>query len=232
MFSEKFNTEPDEDGEYFIDRDSVYFSIILNHLRYPNQKVDFNSYSEKELELIMLEIEFYGIETLKAQIPRFNVLTIGNFLKTQKLSNTTYKITKYDSSVGLQNQNSSIAFTQCKKWKVKQKTKSFSGNANLMVGMMNKDSIKVDGTNYNNIQNAQDRRFIHSSNGYKYPNQTGYGERFDRMNNSIIFEYKNGDLICDINGNSYGKAMTGLSGDQVPIIDVLGSADFEVEFLE
>ena len=77
MFSEQFNTEPDEDGEYFIDRDSVYFSIILNHLRYPNQKVDFNSYSEKELELIMLEIEFYGIETLKAQIPRFNVLTIG-----------------------------------------------------------------------------------------------------------------------------------------------------------
>ncbi len=33
VFSGKFNTSPDDDGEYFIDRDATHFDIILNHLR-------------------------------------------------------------------------------------------------------------------------------------------------------------------------------------------------------
>ena len=228
MFSGQFNTEPDEDGEYFIDRDSVYFPIILNHLRYPDQKVDFSLYLEKHLELIMFETEFYGIETLKAQIPQFKVLMIGKCLTSQRLSCTKYRVTKNLTN----GWNSAVAFTQCKKWKVIPITHGPS----FMVGVMNKDSINVDGTNYSSFQfgqNASDRCFIHSSNGYKYPNQSGYGERFDTSGNYIIFEYKDGDLICEINGKSYGKVMSGLSDDWVPLIEVNNSsATFDVEFLE
>jgi hypothetical protein len=38
MFSEEFHQQPDDDGEYYVDRDPTYFRIILNHLR---QESDF-----------------------------------------------------------------------------------------------------------------------------------------------------------------------------------------------
>ena len=33
MFSRRFDTKPDEDGIYFIDRDGTHFRYILNYLR-------------------------------------------------------------------------------------------------------------------------------------------------------------------------------------------------------
>jgi len=41
MFSSQFNTQADEDGEYFIDRNPKHFALILDYLRFVVAQFDY-----------------------------------------------------------------------------------------------------------------------------------------------------------------------------------------------
>jgi hypothetical protein len=68
MFSGQFNMEPDEDGEYFIDRNPKYFEIILDFLRKGN--VILHGMSQSELEELVEELHFYRLEELIGAIKK------------------------------------------------------------------------------------------------------------------------------------------------------------------
>ena len=59
MFSGRFDTKPNEDGSYFIDRDGTHFRYILNYLRTGQLVVPEDKIVRKEL---LTEAEFYQVE--------------------------------------------------------------------------------------------------------------------------------------------------------------------------
>ena len=62
MFSGKFCTKPNKDGEYFIDRDGSIFSHILNFLRSGHLIVDIND--DILVQKLVLEAHYYQIDAL------------------------------------------------------------------------------------------------------------------------------------------------------------------------
>jgi hypothetical protein len=68
MFSEEFHQQPDQDGEYYVDRDPAYFPIILNHMRGVDVKKKLAGLHLWEKSLIQQEVEFYQIESMKSLV--------------------------------------------------------------------------------------------------------------------------------------------------------------------
>ena len=69
MFSGRFDTKPDEDGTYFIDRDGTHFRYILNYLRTGQLVVPDDETVRLEL---LIEAKFYQVEGMtKALTPPF-----------------------------------------------------------------------------------------------------------------------------------------------------------------
>lgn len=84
--------EPDEDGEFFIDRDAKHFITILNYLRYDEAclqwaylwigrsgKMDLKGWKKLDLEKLQEDLDYYQIQlpeptttTLPFQIKRNN----------------------------------------------------------------------------------------------------------------------------------------------------------------
>jgi len=54
--------KPDEDGEYFIDREPKYFQLILQKLRYG--ECDYTNLSDFEKSIFKVDIDFYGLSSL------------------------------------------------------------------------------------------------------------------------------------------------------------------------
>ena len=68
MFSGRFDTKPDEDGTYFIDRDGTHFRYILNYLRTGELVVPDDKTVRHEL---LIEAKFYQVEgIIEALIPK------------------------------------------------------------------------------------------------------------------------------------------------------------------
>jgi hypothetical protein len=65
MFSEQFNTKPDKNGEYFIDRNPKHFHLILDYLRNPTKEVNLRELTTVQEEEFYDEVDFYSIESLK-----------------------------------------------------------------------------------------------------------------------------------------------------------------------
>jgi len=63
MFSERFNTQPDDDGFFFIDRDYKFFSLILNHMRGVDISEPLRDLSKKDRAMLLQEVEFYQISS-------------------------------------------------------------------------------------------------------------------------------------------------------------------------
>ncbi|PFX14186.1 BTB/POZ domain-containing protein KCTD6, partial [Stylophora pistillata] len=59
MFSGRFDTKPDEDGTFFIDRDGTHFRYILNYLRTGELVVPDDKTVRHEL---LIEAKFYQVE--------------------------------------------------------------------------------------------------------------------------------------------------------------------------
>ena len=59
MFSGRFDTKPDEDGTYFIDRDGTHFRYVLNYLRTGELVVPDDKTIRHEL---LIEAKFYQVE--------------------------------------------------------------------------------------------------------------------------------------------------------------------------
>jgi len=68
MFSEYCNMQPNEDGEYFIDRNPTHFALILDHLRGIDVKKDVRDLSRRERELFIQEVHYYGIRSLYPEV--------------------------------------------------------------------------------------------------------------------------------------------------------------------
>jgi hypothetical protein len=67
MFSGQYCTDPDEDGEYFIDRSYTHFDKILNYLRTDTIFLPEDEKSRKEL---LIEAQFYQLNSLVQLIKR------------------------------------------------------------------------------------------------------------------------------------------------------------------
>jgi hypothetical protein len=226
MFSENFNTQPDEDGEYFIDRNPEHFHLILDYLRNPTKEVNLNEMTKKQLEDFHYEVDFYAIHSLKKIeiIPKFDVLAMGKELNSQRLSENKFRITKSGSDAW----NSNIIFTPCKKWKITM----VQNSTYVMCGVIDQNSVIIDGSNYGSTG-----YYVFNYGGTKYScngsSNTAYGQSFNSNSQTCILNFENGSLSCNINGTSYGNAYTGLNSNHVPSFDVrTPNACFDVEFLE
>jgi hypothetical protein len=226
MFSEEFNTQPDEDGEYFIDRNPEHFHLILDYLRNPTKQVNLSEMTKKQVEDFYYEVDFYSIHSLmKIEIiPKFDILAIGKDLNSQKLSDSKFRITKS----GVNGWNANVIFTPCKKWKI---TMIQSCNA-VMCGVVDQNAVNINGSNYNTTG-----YFVYGANGTKYScsgqNNSSYGQLFNGNSQTCIFTFENGNLSAVINNTSYGNAYSNLNLNLVPSFDVsTPNACFEVEFFE
>eukprot|EP01080_Neovahlkampfia_damariscottae_P008903 gene8903-851_t len=220
MFSGQFNSHPDDEGEYFIDRDPTYFEIILNHLRYPEKHVDFTHFNARQLKDFQYEVDFYGIETLKSKI---EILDIGIHLSAQQLSPTKFRITK----TNLNGWNASIVFSACKKWKM---TSVYCCNG-IMAGVVDRNTVRINSENF-----KTSGFYVDSDYGYKQSKNgdySGFAKGFRSENDFVIMEFDNGNLHCVVNGKSYGNAYQGIDNELLPSFDVLNAnCVFDVEFIE
>ena len=117
MFSEQFDTKPDEDGEVFIDRDPKHFPLILSYLRNPTMMVDVSDLDEKRLLEFKTEIDYYQIQSLREIKQKVKVIektkiteTYGNNLTVVDHGNGKMTVTKLETN----GWDSGIIFPSCK----------------------------------------------------------------------------------------------------------------------
>eukprot|EP01125_Pyxidicula_operculata_P022867 TRINITY_DN963_c0_g1_i1.p1 TRINITY_DN963_c0_g1~~TRINITY_DN963_c0_g1_i1.p1 ORF type:complete len:261 (+),score=4.28 TRINITY_DN963_c0_g1_i1:50-784(+) len=67
MFSGHFNTQPNEDGSFFIDKDPFAFRHILNYLR-GDLECYIKYLSDQELSILLHESIYYGLKGLEETI--------------------------------------------------------------------------------------------------------------------------------------------------------------------
>jgi hypothetical protein len=60
MFSGNFSVTPDDKGEFFIDRDPKFFSLILNYMR--RGTVNIKDLREGELDELKEELQYYCLD--------------------------------------------------------------------------------------------------------------------------------------------------------------------------
>jgi WD40 repeat protein len=76
-FSEEFSPQPDDNGEYFIDRDPAVFPIILNHLRGIEVKAQIAELTSSQKEILKSDIDYYYIASLFDYYPELQHSTLG-----------------------------------------------------------------------------------------------------------------------------------------------------------
>lgn len=76
MFSEEFNTQPDEDGEVFIDRNGKHFGIILEHLRGVDVSKAIAALDPVGKHELAQEVQFYQIGSLEHFFPDVFPMTL------------------------------------------------------------------------------------------------------------------------------------------------------------
>jgi hypothetical protein len=222
MFGETFNTQPDDDGEFFIDRSPQYFQIILDYLRNPTKELDLSDLNEKQLKEFFYEVDFYSIKSLHFVPQKVNeILGIGDKLSIKKLDTNKFRISKSNSGKW----DANITFSSCKKWKITCIQNCFS----LAVGVIDKKLVNV------NALNSFNGYFIYSNGGTLYSkdgnNCDPYAKSFYSSGQVSQITFEDGELKFSMNGKSYGAAFKGLPDDLVPSFDVgSSSACFDIEF--
>jgi hypothetical protein len=94
MFSKEFHQQPDDDGEYYVDRDPTYFRIVLNHLRGVDVKKALSGLNQWEKSLIQQEVEFYQIESIKPLVGLPRSILGPNDRKFKKIQQSSNNITQ------------------------------------------------------------------------------------------------------------------------------------------
>lgn len=69
MFSEEFATQPDEDGEVFIDRNGRHFDIILDHLRHIDVSKEIAALDPISRHKLAQDVRFYQVQSLEHFFP-------------------------------------------------------------------------------------------------------------------------------------------------------------------
>jgi hypothetical protein len=63
----QFNTKPDKEGHYFIDRNPTMFPYIISYLRDPKNVPNFKRIEKEDImKELADEVEFYQIQSLRA----------------------------------------------------------------------------------------------------------------------------------------------------------------------
>ena len=97
MFSGRFDTKPDEDGTYFIDRDGTHFRYILNYLRTGELVVPDDKTVRHEL---LIEAKFYQVEGIIKELtpkPAFEASEILSAVQGKTLMKWLKKTPGLDS---------------------------------------------------------------------------------------------------------------------------------------
>jgi len=210
MFSGKFSMKPNENGEYFIDRDPTYFGHILNYLR--KGTIDMGKFEQNQLIDLKEEIEYYQIESLS-----------GIF--EEQSSSVTFMPHYHGSTIQLSNDNKCALYTG-RGWKGAAlatqssifSVKLITNGSAFMIGMAPK-SINLEKYNYssNGWYLYSFDGTLHSLNEYT----RRYSPSCSDSGTVIGVEWfkEKGELHFSINGKSYGLAFTGVFGDLYPAFD-------------
>eukprot|EP01080_Neovahlkampfia_damariscottae_P008236 gene8236-61_t len=221
MLGKNFNTQPDEDGEYFIDRNPEYFHLILDYLRNPTKDLDLSDLNPKQLKEFQYEVDYYSIRSLQVEPQKIiEIIAIGDKLSVKKLDVNKYRISKSNSS----NWDANISFSSCKKFKIT----AIQNCVSLAIGFIKKENLNV------NEMNMYNGYFILSNGGVlcsKNDNFKSYGKSFYYSGHLIEVIFENNTLSFLIQGKNFGTAYTGLDSNLIPSIDVgSASACFDIEF--
>jgi hypothetical protein len=196
MFSDQFQTKPDEKGQYFIDRDPSLFKYIINYLRSSFNEPDwYKLYNKGLLEKFEDEVEYYQIHSLRDKIASeivlrshpLEILVCSPFFKVEWPDpGRSVMITRPVDRWGTRG----ILFEKCMKWRFKLLTHCGS----IQIGMIAPRKFNVDTTS--------------SGNGW-YVGNDGFLYSVDRnagqwstigwdIGDVVDFEYKNGTLSVGI----------------------------------
>jgi hypothetical protein len=239
MFSEQFQTKPDEKGQYFIDRDPALFKYIIRYLR--NRTVDPNWKKlvlQDRLTEMLDEIEYYQIRSLRPLIelalPKVDISRMtAEHVEVQILgAMATVKIpTDQETWVTVQ-------FKACTRWRIKilhlpesdhnmeardSSTVASDEETNqpretILIGVCEPSTFKRDVTNDRN-NGAFYVNNIGGRTSDAYDNQK-WGIPEFKMGDVIDFECGEGKLNIAINGKHFGTAYTKIPKSCTPAIEL------------
>ena len=168
MFSSQFNKEPDEDGEYFIDRNPKHFELILEALRQvPTVSERISKMDSLEKEEFKHEVEYYQIPSLLEKVaPKKAIDQIPAFIPDFSGANVSLQGKKFTKIGGGNGFNATALCTKSTKWAIK----ILNGGDNSMIGLAPK-TFQKDTSIYNNCG-----WYLYLINGTLY-SQSGDGGR-------------------------------------------------------
>jgi len=257
MFSSG-NFEPDENGEYFFDRNPEYFPLILDYLR--GSDIDWKALKNEE-ERFFRELDYFQIqsnsddpdfllkvETMRAKCEerkrdrdekreiyekRLKLLAQGKFEFEMK-SMSTYLV-KTATTEGFKfNKNQGGTSDNCGVLFQSASKWSVTIKSGCSGGLM----IGVAPANFQTgaSQYSTCGHYIHTGTTTKYAQGGVSNQSFsspitkcDNNNDVITVEYKSGNLSFNINGTNCGTAYTGLQTDLFPAISYIYNQGAEFE---
>jgi hypothetical protein len=230
MFSEEFNTQPDKDGHYFIDRSPLMFPYILDYLRNPLSLPDLEKIkNDKLLKRFEDEVEFYHISSIKTAKSSNGVCNslkdLTEDVKTGSLIHHTvldgiHRFTK------TRNDWDGILMFPCKKWKIIVTDRGIKYRTTYAYGaMIGVSQDLFDATKHPNHtfpDQSCDGWFVSTLDGTLCSpdgcSKKHWGCVTLMEYDEAIFEFKNGGLEVTINEEKYGFAFKGLSSSLCPAI--------------
>ncbi len=219
MFSGNYNTEPDEDGEYLIDRDGTWFRDILNYLR--DGDLDLSDLTIKQRNEFLHECQFYQIRSLLDRIQTKQIQFLPEFCSRHLSLTDQYKRAKKVS--GGNYNNCGLLASQTNEYTI-----LLVNNCKyLMVGFSTKIGFDIHGRNYNRCG-----YFLYCAYGnlwFKDSKDSGrayLNQRCDKPGTMITVKWdqETKTISYSINGEDKGLAFEDVFEDELyPSFDIYDS---------
>jgi hypothetical protein len=262
MFSDHFDSTPDKDGTYFIDRDSDLFVPIIRYLRNPTALPDFIQLDKDGLfDLFEQEVDFYQIRSLKeimTEYIRIKATSTGfpieRVIRCGKselwVDGTT--IFAFQKCEAIQTE---IVLHPCNKWKIRIPGKPNTLRVGVVTenyalyGLLNPVEIQkaIEESRYEN-DNENDACCIISSLGNRWfwpecldhiysvqPQRDWKCPRFDTQGYVVELTLKDGTLSINVNGTICDPAFQNIPSEYVYpliVISLCEHSEIAIEKLE
>jgi hypothetical protein len=234
LLSEHFNTQPDEDGEIFIDRDPTHFRLILNHLRSVDISKEIEALNEREMTALEHEVDFYQISSMFHWFPdrfRHELRSMGvlppkpQFDMDYCSSEVTLLDDRTHLKTNLNRWHGCITEDPCKHYAIRL----LKNCPYLTVGMAPK-------ANFETVMNTTGYYscgwYINTTSGNIY-SQDGHSDSqyfntdCDTEGTVIEVKLENGNLLFIVNGTNLSTACSGLPNELYPAFFLYGDVEFE-----